>query len=126
MKVFICVVIILSLLICSFCLNYYYLKKQSNIILKNLEEMESFLKDKDYKNLEASFNNLEKIWMKTKNIMLIFSNHKDLDNIYESFLKIKVRISKKDYFGILEEIQIAKHLAKETPIKEIPTPANIF
>jgi hypothetical protein len=103
-----------------------YLKNQSNIIIENLDEMEFLLKNNDYKGLERSYNNLEETWMETKNIMFVFSNHKELDSIYESFLKIKVRISKKDYYGILEEIQIAKHLAKETPMKEIPTPANVF
>ena len=126
MKVFISVIIILSLLICSFFINYNFLKSQSSTIIKNLDEMEKHLKNKDYEKLEESFKKLEKRWMKSKNIMFVFSNHKDLDDIYESFLKIKVRIPQKDYLGILEEIEKAKHLAKETCAKEIPTPANIF
>lgn len=126
MKVFICVIIILSLLIFAFTANYFYLKNESNLLIKSFDKIEKYAFEKDDENLKKAYNELEDIWEKSKNILFIFSNHKDLDSIYESILKIKVRIFEKDYFGIIEESEIAKRIVKGAPGKEIPNLENIF
>lgn len=126
MKVFICVMLILALLCGAFVFNYFYLKNKSDTILNNLIALQKSAREKDYEKCRASYDTLEKNWDKCKSALFIFSNHKDLDDIYKSMLKIKVRVDYKKYDEIIEEAEVAKQMITDVPNKEIPTPENIF
>ena len=126
MKVFICVLLILAILITGFIANYFYLKNKSDAILDNLLTLQKFAEKSDFENCKKSYDTLYKNCEECKDILFIFSNHKDLDDIYKSMLKIKVRVDYQKYDEVIEETEVAKQMIKDVPAKEAPTLENIF
>ena len=126
MKVFISVIVIFSLLIFAFFANYFFLKNQSQIIIEDLTTLEKYATTKNKEMLKKSYGKLKNDWEKVSNILFIFSYHTDLEEINKSFMKIKTRINYENYCGIIEEIEIAKHIIKGNPKKEVPNIENIF
>lgn len=126
MRIFICVIVILAILICAFVFNYFFLKYQSDIILQNLNTLEKYAYEEDFVKCNTSYRVLEENWENCKDVLFIFSNHKELDEIYKSMLRIKSRIEYEDYGLLIEEIRIAKQMISDVPHKEKPTIENIF
>ncbi|MBE7053076.1 MAG: DUF4363 family protein [Ruminococcaceae bacterium] len=126
MKSFISVIITFSLLIFAFFANYFFLRNQTQIVFDDLLLLEKYAINEDKKMLKESYNALETDWEKVSNILFIFSYHTDLEDINKCFIKIKTRIKSEDFYGIVEEVEIAKHIIKGASKKEMPTLSNIF
>ena len=115
-------VIIVSLLFC----NYFYIEKRCNELTARLDTLEKSIIDFDDKKIIENLNDVESYWQDKKDMLLALSNHKCLDDISQTFLKISSKIDTQRYDEALEQIRLAKLHIVDILTNEIPSFENIF
>lgn len=115
-------IIIIALLFC----NYFYIEKKCSAIIERLEKLEKSIIEFDDKKIAENLEEVENYWESIKNMLLAFSNHKYLDDISETFLRISAKIYTARYDEAIEEIRFAKLHILDILTNEIPSFENIF
>ena len=115
-------VMIVSLLFC----NYFYIEKRCNELTARLDTLEKSIIDLDDEKIIENLNDVESYWQDKKDMLLAFSNHKCLDDISQTFLKISSKIDTQRYDEALEQIRLAKLHIVDILTNEIPSFENIF
>lgn len=106
--------------------NFFNVETKSHEINNSLNKLEQSLTKKDEQDIEKNLKKALSLWEDKKEMLLIFANHKDLDQISQTFTKIKIRVEQKRYKDAIEEIHLAKFFLEDITNNELPTISNIF
>lgn len=115
-------IVIVALLFC----NYFYIEKKCSAIIERLEKLEKSIIEFDDEKIAENLKDVENFWESKKNMLLAFSNHKCLDDISQTFLRISAKIDTVRYDEAIEEIRLAKLHIIDILTNEIPSFENIF
>ncbi len=126
MKTYIFTLAILVGIIALLVFNFFNVEKNSSQINNILTELEQSLIQKDEDKIDENLKEALSFWEDKKETLLIFSNHKDLDQISQTFTKLKVRVEQKRYKEAIEEIYLARFFLEDITNNELPTISNIF
>ncbi len=126
MKAFVYVLIVLALLLAGFCWNYFQLENRAETLLNAMGALEQSIQDRDAALSRSHMQAINELWKKDQNPLMIFSNHKELDDISHAIIKIEMRLDAGKFDDALEEVALAKQMITDIPLKEIPHFSNIF
>lgn len=126
MKTYIFAMILLLIIILILVVNFLSIEKKSNELNNVLDKLEKSIEEKNTQNVEKHLNEAISFWNGKKDLLLAFSNHKDLDDISQTFSKLKARIEQNRYDEAIEEIRLAKLYLEDIAKNEFPSLSNIF
>lgn len=118
--------ILLLLIIALLFVNFYCIQKKCAELTYRLDELEKSIIEFDEKKIAENLESVQEYWQDKKDMLLAFSNHKCLDDISQTFLKISAKTDTERYDEAIEEIRLAKLHIADILTNEIPSFENIF
>ncbi|WP_168190171.1 DUF4363 family protein [Caloramator sp. E03] len=105
---------------------YIYLRNTSNLILKNINNTENFIKSDQWNKAKSSIESASKEWNKIEEIWALITNHHEIDNITVSLKTAKEFIDTKEKADALASLESLKHYISHIPKMEKISLENIF
>lgn len=119
------IIVTIFIIVSGFLINSY-LDKTSDILIKELESIETSINNNQWKDANKKLQDFNNRWNKTENIWTIFTNHHEIDNISIS-LKNLIEFSKVEIKGeSLSYLEALKHYISHIPEMEKVSLKNVF
>lgn len=105
---------------------YFYLHNTSNLILKNINNTENYIKAGQWSKAKISIEDASKDWNKIEEIWALITNHHEIDNITVSLKTSKEFIDSNEKADALASLESLKHYISHIPKMEKISLKNIF
>lgn len=124
MRSFFTALIILSILICAFVADDIGLRYITNQVVETADVLSAAIQTNQ--DTQPALSQLKNRWEQYENWMLVLGNHKDVDNISISILKVESYLQYREYEKAVQELAVARYLLTDMPEKDKVSWVNIF
>lgn len=126
MKQFILAIFFLIVILCGSLLSIYYIGHQSDLLEKQLVELERYIDSEDWDKANSSYKNFKHSWAKVDHVWSMLIDHYEIDYINMDLGELEAFIKTKTREDALAKISSLQWLVKHIPEKEFPVLKNIL
>ena len=122
-------IILISALIFVIVVNIFqhnYLKKTSEILIKDIDEIKISLDKKEYNNIQSKIQKLDDSWKVKKEIWDVLTEHDDVEDFQSHLASLKAFTSTNDYNESINEIAILRQKIEHILENEKVSFATVF
>lgn len=126
MKSFICSVLVLILVILGICYYEYSVGKYKAEIDSMIKSIEQSVYDENIDSARKDIDKLNDRWDKIKNVLMMFNDHKDLNEMSQTLRMLKAFSEFEEYDEMYSNLETFKLLFSQAVESSKPTLANIL
>lgn len=125
-KIIVTIISLLVLIIASGLYTTHILSKDSQRLVKSINEIEYLVQDNELEKANNLVDELQKDWLKTSRIWSMLIDHIEVDNIQTSLTRTAKYIKLEEEDDALAEISVLRQFIEHIVKKEKLTLENIF
>lgn len=124
MRSFVTALIILAMLVGVFIADDIGLRYITDQVAETTDALSAAIQSGE--DTQPALSQLKNRWEHYENWMLVLGNHKDVDNISISILKVDGYLQHSEYEKAVRELAVARYLLTDLPEKDKVSWVNIF